>query len=87
MSDHEDDEEVSYTNRELLELIMAELDMDGELDEPASVTQILDMGALHNSGFSWQYGLMLVDSARALQEMQAAEEERQRGEHLTLVKD
>ena len=75
----------TFTNREILQLIMDEIEDDGDLDEEASISQILDMGALHHPGFSHMYGLMIMDDVRRMQEREEAKETTERGEHLTLV--
>ena len=63
------------TNRELLALIADELAMDDQLDEPASVLDVLDMGAIHDEtgGFSKGYFLMLQWIADTQEERKKAE--------------
>lgn len=92
MSDEAETEEAEYvgpstfTNREILQLIMDEIEADGDLDEEASISQILDMGALHHPGFTHMYGLMIEDDVRRMREQAEAKEAKDKGEHLILVK-
>jgi hypothetical protein len=77
----------SYTNRELLDKIKEELDLDGALDDEVCVSQILDMGAIHHHGFARQYMLMIDDDVRWMRQEEAARAAVEQGEHLHLVKD
>jgi len=52
------------TNREILQVIAEELELDGELDEESSVLSILDMGAIHDGEFTMAYGAVLSQLAK-----------------------